>query len=146
MGQVHEGGERCPECGAPLGEVASCDELFHAALVMEWVDPPVTSVAHHLLVATYMVQHPSGFTEEGARVMRDTLATSVDEGLSAPELRERNRGRYDQQVRDFKLKARDPREPVPREWHMTIADAVDGPAEELPARVRRWAESVRAEL
>lgn len=136
----------CPECGAPLGEAQTCEALFHAALAMEWEDPPRSAAAHHLLVATYMVQHPSQFTEEGRLAFAAMVITAVDEGLSAPELRERQRGRFEQQQRDWNFKAKNPAPPQLREWSMTIADALDGPAQTLPERVWRWARCVRAEL
>ena len=113
---------------------------------MEWIDPPATGSAHHLLVATYMLEHPSGFTPEGRESFAEVVRTVVDEGLSAEELRARNRGRFEQQDRDWTLKAKSPAEPVLRTWTMTIADAVDGDAAGLPERVWAWARSVREEL
>lgn len=137
---------RCPECGAPLGEARACEELFHAALAMEWVDPPSTAEAHHLLVGTYMLQHPSRFTPEAREMYREMIVSIVDEGLSAPQLRERNRGRFDQQQREFDLKLKTPDPPTFRHWRATIADAIDGPAEGLPERVWRWGRAVREDL
>jgi hypothetical protein len=136
---------RCPECGAPLGRYARCEELFHHALLMEW-EAPGAGEAHHLLVGTYMLQHPSGFTAEGQASYRALIEMAVDERLSAPEQRERVRGRFDPQKRDWNLKAKTPSPPVLHEWRMTIADAIDGPVEDLPARVWQWAESAREEL
>lgn len=137
---------RCPECGAPLGEATSCEELFHAALAMEWVDPPVTALAHHLLVATYMYQHPSGFTPEGTAGFGEVIRVSVDENLSAEQLRARNRGRFEQQDRDWVIRRKVPAETILREWTCTIADAIDGEPDRLPERVWTWARSVREEM
>jgi hypothetical protein len=136
---------RCPECGAPLDGFERCDDLFHRALLMEWEAPGAGS-AHHLLVGTYMLQHPSGFTAEGQASYRALIETVVDERLSGAEQRERIRGRFDKDKRDWNFKVKPPAPPVSREWRMTIADAIDGPAEGLPDRVWRWAESVREEL
>lgn len=113
---------------------------------MEWVDPPATAAAHHLLVGTYMLQHPARFTPEGRAVYPDLIATVVDERLTAEQARERLRGRFDQRDRDWKLTAKEPAPPVLREWPVTIAGVLDGPPAELPARVWRWAESSREEL
>lgn len=136
---------RCPECGARLGVYGCCEELFHLALAMEW-ETPEAGAAHHLLVGTYMLQHPSGFTAEGRAAYRALVETVVDEGLSPEQLRERNRRRFDQGERDFAFKAKEPSAPVLREWRTTIADVVAGPPEDLPARVWAWARSAREEL
>jgi Family of unknown function (DUF5946) len=137
---------RCPECGALLGEAAACKQLFHAALAMEWVDPPSTGAAHHLLVATYMLQHPSGFTAEGRSGFAAVVAATVDERLSARQLRWTNRRRFEQQDRDWRIKVTTPNPPELREWQMTIADAIDGDPHGLPERVWAWARSVREDL
>ena len=137
---------RCPECGAPLGGHERCEELFHDALAMEWTDPPATYEAHHLLVATYMLQHPSRYTPEGQAAFRSTVIEIVDEHASAPALRERRRGVFDQSKRDWKLTRKQPDAPVLNEWGMTIADVLDGPPDELPQRVWRWGETVREQL
>ena len=137
---------RCPECGALLGDAQTCEELFHAALAMEWTDPPVTGSAHHLLVATYMLQHPSGFTAEGRAGFAAVVTSVVDDDLTGAQLRERNRGRLDQQDREWSIKAKVPAEPELRQWTATIADALAGDASGLPERVHAWARSVREEL
>lgn len=137
---------RCPECGTALREADSCEDLFHAALAMEHVDPPHTASAHHLLVATYMLQHPGGFTPEGRQAFAATVIASVDENLTAEELRRRHRGRFDQEMRDWRFTSARKAEPEPRRWSMTVADALDGPPEELAARVWRWARHVRGEI
>ncbi|MFO7538080.1 MAG: DUF5946 family protein [Chloroflexota bacterium] len=136
----------CPECGALLGTAEICEELFHAALDMEWENPLVTAAAHHLLVGTYMVQHPAGYTPEAQALFAAMVVTTVDEELSADELRRRNRGRFEQQKRNWRMKVAEPQEVRLRRWPMTIADVIDGPAVELPQRVWQWARSVRKEL
>lgn len=136
---------RCPECGAVLGEYAKCEELFHRALIIEW-EVPGAGEAHHLLVGTYMLQHPSGLTEEGRAAYRELISSIVDEEMSAPETRERIRGRFDQDKRGWTFKTKHRARPVLREWPLTIADAITGPGEELPERVWRWARAAREEL
>jgi hypothetical protein len=114
---------------------------------MEWEDAPRSYQAHHLLVATYMLQHPSTFTAEAEQWYRETVSAIVDEGLSGPQLRERTRGTLEQSDREFAIKAKEPRPVVARHWSATIADGVlDGPAAELPERVWRWARAVREDL
>lgn len=140
---------RCEECGAPLtvlADASECEGMFHAALAMEWEDPPHTARAHHLLVSTYMLQHPSRLTREAEQEYRSILRTVVDEGIGHEELRERLRGKYDQSKRTWNIRARRSRPIVPRRWSATIADVVKGPAAGLPDRVRRWAEAVRSDL
>lgn len=137
---------RCPECGALLGTARTCEELFHKALLVEWTDTPRTAVAHHLLVATYMLQHPSRFTEEGRAAFAATLIAAVDGALSGPALRAMNRARFGQQRRAWRFRLPEPARPTLRQWPLTIADALDGVPEELPARIWRWARSTREEL
>jgi hypothetical protein len=134
---------RCPECGAPLGAHERCEELFHEALAMEWLGAPETAEAHHLLVATYMLQHPSRYSPEGRTAFRATVIEIVDEHVPAPVLRERRRGVADQSKRDWNFTTARPDAPVLTEWAMTIADVLEGPPEELPQRVWRWGETAR---
>jgi hypothetical protein len=136
--------QKCIECGAALGEAAACEELFHTALGMETIIPRAAA-AHHLLVATYMLQHPSHYTPEGQAAFASLVRTAVDEALSAQELRERNRGRFDQNQRNWRFRTAEGAEPQLREWQMTIADVINGPVEELPERVWTWVRYVRAE-
>lgn len=134
----------CPECGAALGEYARCEQLFHRALLMEGEAPQAGS-AHHLLVATYMLQHPSGFTPEGRDSFLELISNVLDERLTAEEQRERIRGRLDQQKRKWNFKAKRPEPPELHDWPMTIADVIQGTAAELPERVWRWAAIAREE-
>jgi hypothetical protein len=138
--------QRCPECGADLGGHSECEQMFHEALAMEWEDPPRSYQAHHLLVGTYMLQHPSQFTPEAEEWYRRMLETVVDEGLSAPELRSRYHGELERSARAFDIRAKQPRPVVLHEWSATVADVLDGPAAELPDRVWRWARLVREDL
>lgn len=143
------GGRRCEECGALLsstGDVNTCEGLFHTALAMEWTNPPHTYRAHHLLVATYVLQHPSQLTPEAEREYRSGLVAIIDKQLQADDLRELNRGRFERRRRSWKVRPAEPRPVVSREWSATIADVVSGPAEELPERVWRWAKAVRRDL
>lgn len=113
---------------------------------MEWVDPPRTGAAHHLLVATYMLQHPSRFTAAGQRGFAAVLTAVIEGNLSPQELRALNRGRFDQVNRDWRVTRDTPAPPELRRWQMTIASVLGGGPAELPERVWRWARSVHAEL
>ncbi|WP_242069387.1 DUF5946 family protein [Paenibacillus dendritiformis] len=59
---------RCAECGAQGIDGFSCDELFGFPLAWEHRDPQLYAL-HFWLVACYMIQHPSNFTEEGYRLL-----------------------------------------------------------------------------
>lgn len=148
MGTSETADTHCPECGAALtGDgITACQDLFHAALALEWADPPHTYAAHHLLVATYMLQHPAALTPEAVAWYEAGVIAIVDEGLSAPVLRERNRGRLDQQKRDWNVHRREAAAPQLQNWSATIADIVPGPAPGLPDRIWRWARRVREDL
>jgi hypothetical protein len=129
-----------------LGKAPTCEALFHEALALEWVDPPRTAAAHHLLVATYMLQHPSRFTAAGQRGFATVLAAVIDGNLSAQELRELNRRHFDQQNRAWRITRDMPAPPVLRRWPMTIDAILGGGPDELPDRIWRWARSARTEL
>jgi hypothetical protein len=135
----------CPECGASLAEASTCEELFHRALAMEWNDPPHTSTAHHLLVLTYLVQHPAAFTGEGRAAFIASLISAIDGELSGAELLALNR-RLLAEPRSWRFRLPEAGLPHLRRWALTIADVIGGPAGELPQRVWRWARHVRQEL
>lgn len=138
-------GRTCPECGASLHDASTCEELFHRALAMEWFGPPHTAASHHLLVITYLVQHPAAFTGEGRAAFIASLISAVDGELSGAELLALNRRLLDE-PRSWRFGLPEAGPPQLRQWAMTIAEAIDGPAGHLPQRVWRWARNVREEL
>lgn len=139
---------QCPECGAALTAegVEACVDLFHAALALEWDDIPHTYSAHHLLVATYMLQHPASLTPEAVASYEKGVMAIVDEGLTGEQLRQRNRGQMDQTQRSWNVRAATPAAPVLRHWSATIADVMPCAAAELPERIWQWARAVRDDL
>jgi hypothetical protein len=112
---------------------------------MEWTDPPRAATAHHLLVVTYMVQHPAAYTGEGRAAFIASLIRAIDGLLSGAELLALNRRLLDE-PRSWRFGLPEAGPPQLRQWAMTIAEAIDGPAGHLPQRVWRWARSVREEL
>ena len=71
----------CPECGA-TGNI--CEAHFHECLGWESEDSGFMAV-HHLLVATYMLQHSSKLTMEGWTYERELLRIFLVEN-TAPAL------------------------------------------------------------
>lgn len=144
--------ERCPECGARLDGHAeapgasSCEDLFHAALALEWTDPARTYGSHHALVTTYMVQHPSRLSLEAEAEYNAALIAIVDEGLSGEQLRRRHQLRFDRGKRAWNVGPSGPRPITSRSWSATIADVFSGPIGELPGRIMEWAQAVRKDL
>jgi glycosyltransferase involved in cell wall biosynthesis len=136
----------CPECGADLGELERCDELFGQALAWEWLDPPRSYANHHLLVLSWEIQHPSRFSEPALAWARDALRHGVREGIDPEQLR-REAAYLSRQRRDdgFRI-VREGGEVVPRKWARTFADVVAEGSDAMPESVMRLAEAIVEEL
>jgi hypothetical protein len=140
----------CPECGAPQLPGAECRTCFDALLAFEAERAEVFAAVHHLTVATYFLQHPTGYSAEAraswAALLDDALAGRVRVG----DLR-RRQGRQFAGAR----RVREPGAPMPadwpRRWPMTVRDVFD-PREPLPApaayiaRAKEWASATSATL
>jgi len=135
----------CPECGAPLGDLATCDELFHQLLAWEQSNLERNGRYHHLLVMSWELQHPSRFAEETLAWARESLRRAIRDGVPAAQLRREVAQWAGQDRRDFKITATGV-EPVARHWSRTMADTVAEGEEAMPDSIMRWATAVLADL
>jgi hypothetical protein len=144
----------CDECGAPLDVGGVCRELFHELLALEAAVPGGPGeLPHFLAVATYNLQHPSGFAPAALRGLHRTVTDVLERRATLDDARRRARagaaGR--QRVR------RHPDEEVPaadaamlgswpRRWPMTVRDVCRASPERYEPLVREWASVTVVEL
>lgn len=136
---------QCPECGAAWVEGASCEEIFHACLAMEFTDPAYGAV-HNLTVPAYYLQHPSLLSHKGWQEMQATLAGFLIAGVSVGEMRRRAAERLDSGERDFSFRKGEPKDLTGIVWSQTIADIRLDDAKSYRAGIRGWAQAVLDDL
>ena len=136
--------DRCLECGAAAVAGMTCWEQLGVLLAWEAQDPELAT-EHFLTVASYNLQHPAQFTEEVLTGLRAGFIEHLDNDLPVTEIRRRAAKAFAGKKRVLKDEAE--RNPVLREWHMTIADVcIPDTPQGAAARVRAWAGSIRSEL
>lgn len=136
--------QKCDECGAPWNKGQTCQDYFHQMLFWENEDPARGEV-HHLMVLSYHLQHPSLYSAEGLAHARGLLADFVERGLSAAEVRRRNRETVASGNREWSISARPGNRGAyerPVEWTMTVAEVVAGGAENYCDNVKAWARMI----
>lgn len=138
----------CLECKANLPEGHTCEEYFHQMLFWENEFPAYGEV-HHLMVLGYYLQHPSLYSPDGLKYAQGLLRQFVDEGQSPLDVRQNNRAEVASNNRQWKIKATLNSKgsyPQPVKWTMTAAEVVLGGAEHYCDNVRKWSQSIRADL
>ena len=131
----------CPECGAPRVNGMTCWEMLGALLAWEYDDPELQA-EHFLTLASYNLQHPAQFTETALTGLQAAFIERLDQGLGIAEIRRRVGKAAAGATRVLRPEAE--RQPVLRQWPMTIADVylpdqLAGAAE----RVQAWAAVIR---
>ncbi len=134
----------CAECGAPRVNGLSYWEMLGMLLAWEYDDPELQA-EHFLTVASYNLQHPARFTEATLAGLRAAFIEHLDHGLGIAEIR-RGVGKAAAGATRV-LTPEAERQPLLRQWAMTIADVYlpdqpQGAAE----RVRAWAAVIRRGL
>jgi hypothetical protein len=148
---VKEGGMSlsCVECGAPLHAGETCQEKFHALLLLEGqvTDAP-GSIIHFYTVACYVLQHPDSmnYTALALHGLRDSLGDALDGRATLDELRRRARVASDGATRITRREG-DPGVRWRRGgWEVTVADVCTLAPEQYISGVLRWARSIRETL
>jgi hypothetical protein len=140
--QFHE--EHCPECGALLVNGLSCWEMLGLLIAWEYDDPELQA-EHFLTVARYNLQHPAQFTEATLAGLQAVFIERLDHGLGIAEIRRRVGKAAAGATRVLKPEAE--RQPVLRQWTMTIADVyLPNKPRAAAERVRAWAAVIRRAL
>ncbi len=138
----------CPECGLRPRDAIDCRAAFDRLLAFEF-EVPAAFAAHHLTVAAYYLQHPSGHAPAVLAMWRTLLADALDGRATPGELRRRASARFEGPERVREAGAGAP--PWwPRQWPETVEAALPPDESRDPAahveRVVRWARSVRRAL
>jgi hypothetical protein len=124
--------EPCPWCDG-----LNCEARFHAYLVHDFTDPEYGAV-HHLVVATYMLQHDV-YDPDTLETMLEFVTRWMHDVPSDHDRRS-IRAAFDGSNRAVN---RDRLPPVsPRAWTMTVLDVDDSSSESYRRTVRAWARSV----
>ena len=126
----------CPECGAPEG---ACKEKFESMLALEFEDPTVFGIVHHITVICFNLQHPASFSEEARSWMCSTLHAAIVEGLSPLELRERSRKQFNGKV---KVLSKTPHTFQRVKWSMNIMAVRTDSPDVYVNDVKAWAQSI----
>jgi hypothetical protein len=116
-------------------EVVDCEARFHACLAADFSDPSY-GVVHHLVVATYGLQH-GWYTEQATPWMVEFVRSHLDR---EPTDRDRQEVRH---VADgaTRVRARAPRDPRVV-WERSVADVDVHSPDAYVSTVRTWAGSV----
>jgi len=141
--------EKCPECRAALPAGITCQGNFHQMLYWESEDPSVFGAAHHLMVLSYHLQHPSLYSPDGLDYALHLLVDFLDHGLSTGDVRARSRDQVDSGKRNWKIKATPSSQGAyrhPVHWSMTSQEVVSRGKEKFVAQVRIWASSILSDL
>jgi uncharacterized protein DUF5946 len=133
-----------PECGAPMVRGMTCWDMLGGIIAWEYQDSELMA-EHFLTVASYNLQHPAQFTDAAVAGLRALFIERLDHGLAIAEIRRRVGAAAAGAARVRKPESA--RQPVLRQWAMTIADVYlpDQPAG-AAERVRAWAAAIRREL
>jgi hypothetical protein len=141
--------DRCPECGAALAGVSSCQEHFYAMLALEAEIPGgPTGEAHFYAVASYGLQHPAGMGYTAATLagLRRSLARQLAGEATLDQIR-----------RHVRREANGPQRVLRREgdqvpswplsaWPMSVADVLAAGAARYEALTAAWARSIISTL
>lgn len=119
----------------------SCWEMLGVIIAWEYHDPELLA-DHFLTVASYNLQHPAQFTEAALAALRTVFLERLDHGLGIAEIRRRVGKTAAGATRVRKPEPE--RQPMLRQWSMTIAEVYlpDQP-ERAVERVRAWATAIR---
>jgi hypothetical protein len=140
---------RCAECGAAWLDGVTCLDCFHALLAYENERPPAFGAVHHLTVACFYLQHPTGYAAAALEMWQALLADALDTGTKPAEFLRRASAKF-----EGATKARDSRAGIPEgwpsAWTVTVRDVLlpDGsPAiPEYIERAMEWARATRTTL
>ena len=137
-----DAGQHCPECGASQRHL-TCRARLELLLAWEADDAALREL-HFLTVASYNLQHPAAFTDDARVGLERAFAGYLEGRLTIAQIR-----RQAAAVNGAVRVRRQPSNvrPVRRDWAITIETvAVPEQAENAPARVRAWAESIHRAL
>lgn len=134
----------CPECGASEQEGLECWGQLGVLIAWEYDDPELLA-EHFKTVACYNLQHPAMFQDNAIEGLKQVFIDHLDNNLPISEIRKRV-GKANEGSNRV-LKKEHEREPILRNWPMTINKVyIPGLPKGAAQRVRDWAKSIRNEL
>lgn len=140
----------CPECGLPLAPARTCRDYFHDMLGVESEVPFAQGgEPHFFAVASYNLQHPSGFVPAALVALHCTVADVLAGRATIADAR-RRAGQGTAGATRVKRDESSPLSPEdeslrrawPTAWPVTVQHVISGGSEEYIARVRELAQSV----
>ena len=136
---------KCAECGAKSIDNLTCHELFDYPLAWEHNDPDLYAL-HFWLVACYMIQHPSSFTEEAYTGLLNLFTEAYDNAWDTQTILKKNR----ELVKTIKkIRTSIPNEErvrVQRQFSMTIEAIYTGGEKNAIQNILLWKKRVRADI
>ena len=145
---------RCIECGAVLERGRECREYLHELLAVESQVPGAGGgEPHFFAVASYNLQHPSGFVPRALIGLRHSVADVLAGRADIADVLRRTRSATNGSTR-VRRRADEPLTEAEREllrdwpttWKITVRDLCTVSPEEYMEGVRAWANAVSAAL
>lgn len=138
---------RCPECDAELSGGQTCLDYFHLMLAWEW-DHNLYDL-HHLMVASYHLQHPSLYSPEALSSLTVMLVEFFEQGVTFQAMRKRIGKSVDSGIRTYRIAGTPDAHgsyPSPVVWEMQAGDVIEAGVDRYYASIRQWTESILRSL
>ncbi len=140
--------QTCPECGATHSHNQTCNDDLNTLLVWETKDPAKWE-AHHLMVLSYHLQHPTMYSQDGLNAASKLLAEFIETNTTPEQVRRRDRTRLNSNRRTYKITSSSTpyahyKHPV--HWPMTVADIIAGGPDNYMTNIKAWARSIYDQL
>lgn len=135
---------KCPTCDADQTDGKTCEDHFHQMLFWENEYPHYTLPVHHLLVASYYIQHPHLYSPDGLR-FSITLLKEFLTGIDPQQKGREIRAGVQSETRSFKVTGTPESHgsyPVPVPWTMFARDVTAQPVEQYADAIWAWARSI----
>jgi len=139
---------KCPACGADQTDGKTCEDHFHQMMFWENEYPEYTLHVHHLLVASYHIQHPHLYSPYGLTFSINLLKEFLT-GIDPQQKGRDMRASVQSGVRTFKIKGTPDSHgsyPVDVPWTMFARDVTAQPVEQYADAIWAWARSIYAAL
>lgn len=133
---------KCSKCGTMLRSDEKCRERFELCLRKDYEHPSSYGTVHHLIVASYMLQH-NEYSREGWLEARNLLVQAIRQGISPSILRQQNHQKFDSYHRQWNFTKGEKIAAIDKiEWSRTIADVRLDTPEMYCTDAKNWAKSI----
>lgn len=134
-----EHGWTCPLCGAVSTDGRTCEEQFHAFLFLESQYMEAAAQVHHLMVASYMLQH-NAYSDEGRAGVIGLMEDWLERGITPQQSRQQQRDRVNSGNRNWKITGTSSAHFT--SWPMTAMDVNSDDPAQYVKDVEAWARAV----